>query len=163
MSNIQSNINQILTMLGVAGRFSPNYENKIEAKNIKTAAQSAASGLKDIEENAKSGKISEYTNTQLSDVSNRVKQHNKAINDLRTAEQNSRLAKYVGNSGVAHGSEYRSMLSNIESGIEEAYKKKAMDKLAGTASSMLNQKSDFESLRSSILDKDGNNIIRGGI
>lgn len=118
MGVIQNSINQLFGSAALLYRLSPQYENMREGARIKSAAQSAYSGLQDIEENANLDKFENYSDTQLADVHRRIGEHNKAINDLRTAEEDPRLKKYVEGHGIPHGSGYRDTLKNIEGKIK---------------------------------------------
>lgn len=153
--DIQQNINQLISTLGIMGRLSPAYENRIEAKKILTKAESAAAGLKDIRSNAARNKFLKYSDTQLEDVERRVGEHNRAINDLRTAEQDPRLQKYIKDNSIQHGTKYRNTLKTIETKINEAKNLRKQPKItmeqanasmAEVGQQQLQQKENFSKL-----------------
>lgn len=121
MSNIQQSINATLNQVSLLKAINPKTAIKEQGKKIYKEAEAASQGINDIYENARKGKFKNYSQTQLADISNRITEHNKKINDLRTAELNPELSKYLGiKGGVGSGSEYVSKLKTIEQAIYDA-------------------------------------------
>lgn len=159
MGVIQNSVNKILTLGTAAARLSPSYQNRQEAKAALSGAESATSGLADIEANAKAGKFANYSEEQLKDVANRTSAHNKAINDLRTAEQNPRYQKYLekmdSRGKVPTGSAYSQTLKNIEGALqsERMSRQAVMQRVSDIGNNSIEQGRDFGDLLESLEDK----------
>lgn len=133
--SIQSSVNQMLGAAGVAANLSPSLKAKAEARaegqETFNKAKAAYQGLQDIESNALAGKLEGYSETQLQDVQGRVQSHNKAINDLRTAELNpsSKINLEKSREAVPTGSQYSSTLKNIEDALDMELRARSMQSM----------------------------------
>ena len=66
---IQESINQLLTTAGIAARFSPIYEARLEGKAITKKAEQAQAGFSEISKNLENPEKN-YTAIELDDIEN---------------------------------------------------------------------------------------------
>lgn len=155
--SIQQGINQLLATASIAQRLSPSYELRQKATGFAGEAKAAYAGLEDISTNLSEGK--QYSETQLNDISERVKSHNEKINDYRTALKNPDMKdkwfKSAGN--IPTGQNYKNMMEGIEQNLE-ARKQEAMSKMQEKGNSIVEQKQQYKNLVDAI--RAGNENIK---
>lgn len=142
---IQESINQLLTTAGIAARLSPGYEQRQAAKDITGRASIAEAGLKEIASNLENPKKS-YTKTELEDIKDRVREHNKNVYSAKTAALTN---KYVNTSNLRDQPTYSKSLQSIESNLEK--RKLALERMQEKGKGATIQDNDFKKHRESII------------
>lgn len=142
---IQQSINQMLGSIAVAGRLSPEYEKMQEGKAITGKANIAEAGLKEIAGNLENPE-KQYTKTELEDIENRVKEHNKNVYTAKTAALTN---KYVDTSNLRDQPTYSASIQSIEQNLEK--RKLALERMKEKGNAALNQDKEFKNFRSSVI------------
>lgn len=125
MSNIQQNLNQMLTTVGVAARLSPVYKQGIEARESVGKAKAAQAGLTEIEEHLKDPK-KQYARTELEDIASRYAEHNRNIHSAKTLALSNKYADIGLENAKAKGTilpqeQYSKLISSIETSLSNRF------------------------------------------
>lgn len=153
--SIQSNVNQIISSIGIMGgiyKTTPEYKTRVEGKAMQAKMEEDIGSLKDIAANIAGGK--EYSETELKNIEGRVAKQVENIYSTKIAgEQNPTLSKYVKSDTIKHP-EIKKLTEQIESGIaarrEKLAQAKADESLLSSAEQKLYQKQQMRNYRETI-------------
>ena len=135
---IQQSINQMLGSIAVAGRLSPEYEKMQEGKAITGKANISEAGLKEIAGNLENPEKN-YTKTELEDIEDRVREHNRNVYTAKTAALTN---KYVDTSSLRDQPTYSASLQSIEQNLEK--RRMALERVQEKGTAALEQDKNFK-------------------